>query len=76
MPKEETIRTEDEVLTKREAAAFLKMSEPTLTYLIKTNQVPYSRTGRRNVRFYRPLLIQWLKDRAGVELRHAKAERK
>lgn len=59
----------DEILTGKEAAAFLRLPKRTLDYLVATNQIPYSRVGKRSVRFTRVRLIEWLREREGVEYR-------
>jgi len=60
----------DEVLTKQEAAEFLKIPVRTIDYLVSTDQIPFSRLGKRAVRFYRARLIEWIREREGVELRY------
>ena len=62
-----------EVMTKHEAAEFLKIPVRTVEYLIATNQIPFSRLGKRAVRFYRARLIEWIREREGVELRYNKS---
>ena len=57
----------DEVLNRKEAREFLKISDATLVYLVGTGQVPFSRVGKRGVRFLKSRLIEWLKEREGVE---------
>ena len=60
----------DLVLNKSEAADFLKISERSIDYLVQTNQIPYARLGKRNVRFSRERLLQWISEREGIELRY------
>jgi len=50
----------DEVLTKNEAAEFLKINPKTIEYLVVSNQIPYSRIGKRSVRFSWTRLMEWL----------------
>lgn len=64
----------DEILTRAEAADFLKLPQRTLDYLIATNQVPYSRCGKRVIRFRRDRLLKWLEEREGVVYRISKGE--
>lgn len=63
---------DNEVMTRKEAAEFLRISQGSVAYLVKTDQIPYSRLGKRNVRFYRERLIEWMKERESVELRYEK----
>jgi excisionase family DNA binding protein len=58
---------EDEILTRREAAELLKLPGRTLDYLVGTNQIPFSRVGKRSVRFRRTRLMEYLKEREGIE---------
>ena len=48
----------DEVLTKNEAVEFLKMSPKTIDYLIVSDQIPYSRLGKRSVRSSRTMMAR------------------
>jgi excisionase family DNA binding protein len=59
-----------EVLTRKEASELLKIPIRTLDYLVSTNQIPYSRIGKRSVRFDRGRLEIWFQEREGVEFRH------
>jgi len=58
-----------EILTRKEAAGVLKMPLRTLDHLVRTNQIPYSRLGKRSVRFSEDRLMAWLREREGVEFR-------
>jgi excisionase family DNA binding protein len=62
----------DEVLTGKEAAEMLKLPKRTLDYLVATNQIPYSRIGKRSVRFSRSRLLGFLREREGIEYRRVK----
>ncbi len=66
---------EDEVLTTPEAASLLKIPIRTLQYLVQTSQVPYSRVGKRLLRFSRERLLQWVREQEGVELRYNTAKK-
>jgi len=57
----------DEILLKKEAAEFLRISNRTLDYLVVTGQIPFSRIGKRGVRFSKNRLLEWIKEREGVE---------
>ena len=59
----------EEVLNRKEASKFLKLPVGTLNYLVQTDQIPFSRVGKRSVRFLRSGLLDWLKERQGVEYR-------
>ncbi len=61
--------TNDEILTRTEAAGMLKMPRRTLDYLVATGQIPFSRIGKRGVRFTRGRLLEWLQEREGIEYR-------
>ena len=65
----------DEILTRKEAAQLLKLPLRTLDYLVATNQIPYSRVGRRGVRFRRSRLMQHLGEREYVEYRLKRRDR-
>ncbi len=67
--------TDDEILTRKEAAELLKIHLRTLDYLVATNQIPYSRVGRRGVRFRRSRLMQHLGEREYVEYRLKRRDR-
>ena len=55
----------DQVLTKNEAAEFLKLSPKTIDYLVVSGQIPFSRLGKRSVRFSTSRLLQWIEEREG-----------
>lgn len=64
-----------EILTRKEVSEVFKLNPRTLDYLISSGQIPYSRIGRRMVRFERSRLEQWFKSREGIVFRvqhHAK----
>jgi excisionase family DNA binding protein len=63
-----------EILTRKEVSAFLKMSVRTIDYLVGTNQIPFSRIGKRGIRFQKSRLENWLEEREGIEFRHAKTK--
>jgi len=58
--------TTDEILTRKEVAEMLKLPRRTLDYLVATGQIPFSRIGKRSVRFSRSRLMQWLGEREGI----------
>ena len=59
-----------EILTRKEVSKFLKISVRTIDYLVGTGQIPFSRIGKRGVRFQKGRLENWLREREGVEFRH------
>jgi excisionase family DNA binding protein len=61
--------TEDRVLTKEEAASFLKVSERTLDYLIQSgSDIPFSRLSERGpIRFRESRLLGWMGEREGIK---------
>lgn len=69
MANSATKTNQDEILTRAEAADLLKLPKRTLDYLVGTGQIPFSRIGKRSVRFTRSRLLEWLKEREGVEYR-------
>lgn len=60
---------DDEILTRKEAADLLKLPLRTLDYLVATSQIPYTRIGKRSVRFSRTRLMEWFREREGIEYR-------
>jgi len=62
----------DQILTRKEVSTMLKVPIWTLDYLVGTGQIPFSRLGKRSVRFNRDRILEWFKDREGVEFRHKK----
>ncbi len=63
----------EEIFKRKEAAEFLKVPVRTIDYLVRTGQIPYSRIGKRLVRFNRDRLIAWVAEREGVEYRYSKS---
>jgi excisionase family DNA binding protein len=60
-------RTDSNILTRKEAAELLRLPARTLDYLVCTKQIPFSRIGKRNVRFSRKRLEEWFKERESIE---------
>lgn len=58
--------SKDEILTRPEVAREYKMPLRTVDYYVATNQIPYSRLGRRLVRFSRKRLDEWFREREGI----------
>lgn len=55
-----------EFLTRKEVADLFKLPLRTVDYLVSTGQLPYSRLGKRSVRFSRSRLEEHFKSREGV----------
>ena len=60
----------EEILTRSEVAEFFKIPIRTIDYLVSTQQIPFFRVGKRGVRFSRNRLMEWSREREGVEFRH------
>ncbi len=60
---------DDEILKREEAAEMLKLPLRTIDYLVATGQIPYTRIGKRSVRFSRTRLMEWFREREGIEYR-------
>jgi excisionase family DNA binding protein len=56
----------DEIMNKLEVAEVFKLNPRTLQYLISTKQIPFSRVGKRIIRFSRQRLLEWLREREGI----------
>lgn len=57
------------VLTRNQAADLLQIPVRTLDYWVATCQIPFSRLGKRMVRFDRDRLEEWFRSRELVEYR-------
>ena len=64
----------DEILTRKEVAKMLRLPMGTVDYYVSTCQIPFSRLGKRNVRFRRQRILEWMDEREGVEYRYDKKE--
>ena len=65
-----------EFLTRQEVSERLKMPVRTIDYLVSTNQIPFSRVGKRSVRFSSTRLEEWFIEREGVEFRQSRQKNK
>ncbi len=63
-----------EILTRKEVADFFKLPIRTIDYLTQTGQIPFSRLGKRSVRFDKARLAEWFKSRELVEYRHKRTQ--
>jgi excisionase family DNA binding protein len=61
-------------LKRQDAAELFKMPVRTIDYLVATGQIPFSRLGKRTVRFDSDRLEEWFNEREGVEYRHRKKD--
>jgi excisionase family DNA binding protein len=59
-----------EFLTRAEVSEKLKIPIRTIDYLVATGQIPFSRIGKRSVRFSSTRIEQWFVEREGIEFRH------
>lgn len=59
----------DEMLTTKELAQFLKLSEKTVYKLLRAGQIPYTRL-QREYRVFKPELIEWLKANRYTEINY------
>jgi excisionase family DNA binding protein len=58
-----------EIWTRKEASEKLKIPIKTIDYLVSTGQIPFSRLGKRSVRFSSTRIEQWFIEREGIEFR-------
>jgi len=61
-----------EILTRKEVGEFLTMPIRTIDYWVTTGQIPFSRLGKRSVRFNRARLQEWIVERENIEYRYKK----
>jgi excisionase family DNA binding protein len=59
-----------EYLKRKDVAEMFQMPIRTVDYLVTTGQIPFSRLGKRSVRFHKARLQEWFADREGVECRY------
>jgi excisionase family DNA binding protein len=65
-----------EVWKRKETSEKLKIPVKTLDYLVSTGQIPFSRIGKRSVRFQSNRIEEWLIEREGVEFRQNRQNKK
>ncbi|PQP34448.1 hypothetical protein C6A37_07740 [Desulfobacteraceae bacterium SEEP-SAG9] len=58
-----------DILIRQEVAEIYRLPLKTLDYLVRTGQIPFSRIGKRGVRFSRVRLEQWFQDQEGIAYR-------
>ena len=61
-----TIKMNQEIMNRKEAADFLKLPLRTIDYLTMTSQIPYSRVGKRRIVFLKDRLMDYLREREGI----------
>ena len=61
-----------EILTRQEVGKLFKMPVRTVDYLVSTGQIPFSRVGKKMVRFDKDRLTEWFREREHLEYRHQK----
>ena len=59
-------------LKRKDVSEKFQMPVRTVDYLVATGQIPFSRVGKRGVRFDEKRLQEWFLEREGVEFRHNK----
>ena len=60
---------EGDILTVRETAKLLKVSEATIYRMVEKDEIPYIRVGEKIIRFSRSDLKRWLdSSKMGVKL--------
>lgn len=58
----------DDALTLKEAAGFLRVSEPLLRKLVRQRRIPHFRIGKL-LRFWREALVEWASSSSHVAAR-------
>jgi excisionase family DNA binding protein len=58
-----------EIITRKQVAEMFNMPVGTINYLVRTKQIPFSRLGKRSVRFDAERLKEWFHEREGFGYR-------
>ncbi len=58
----ENIKTDDALLTYRDLASFLKVSESKLRRDVSAKRIPFTRVSGRSIRFKKSVIEIWLRD--------------
>jgi len=62
------------LLTRQQVSEkFFQLPISTLDYLVQTDQIPFFRVSKRNVRFRESELVEWLETRRNLPYRKNKA---
>ena len=54
-------------MTRKDVSEEYKLPLRTVDYLVASKQIPFSRIGKRNVRFSRARLEKWFESRENIE---------
>jgi hypothetical protein len=52
----------------------LNLPEYTVRYLTRTKQIPFSRVGQKYIRFDKQKIIEWFREREGMEYLQAEGK--
>jgi excisionase family DNA binding protein len=61
-----------EIMTRDQAAALLQVPKRTVDYWVGINEIPYSRLGKRCVRFRKSRLLSWMEERENIAYHKSK----
>jgi excisionase family DNA binding protein len=61
-----------EVLTRDQTATLLQVPKRTIDYWVSVNEIPYSRLGKRCVRFRLSRLLSWMEERENIAYHKSK----
>lgn len=63
-----------QALTTKQVAEMLNLPEYTVRYLTRTKQIPFSRVGQKYIRFDKQKIIEWFREREGMEYLQAEGK--
>ena len=66
----------EKFLRRQDVSKLLQIPLRTIDYLVGTGQIPFSRIGKRSVRFSKERIQEWFKEREGVEFRQNRKSKK
>jgi len=66
----------EEIFTRKGLAEWTKTPIRTIDYLVATSQIPYIRWGKRGVRFIKEDVIDYMRERSGIEYHRSAATEK
>jgi excisionase family DNA binding protein len=67
---------DDEYLTRSELSSLIKVPVATIDYWVSAGEIPFSRLGRRTVRFSRTRIAKFMEERENIEFRHKPRKRR
>ena len=67
--KKEGLGAIGDIMNRSEAAQMLRIPGRTLDYMVRRNEIPYIRLGKRALRFSRSRIARWLENRENIEYR-------